>query len=206
MPIAIANLFDQELQEARATAGVPLFDPSIAACTVLILFANWYGCARRIPQTAAVAEDQIQHATRLHQSLERFYPKKYMGNTKKYHNMLDHVHTVGFAVGGWEIISANTFEVANKVQKGVVLHHTNRKNVARQVLQYQIRSTVSQRFDWTWKVHNPLEYIPSLEEQEAEARGAPAGLQDYAGVHFPMIDLLRRMPRPQRFRLELATM
>lgn len=193
MPISFGDLFHQELAEARRTCGIEqLFDPSVAACTVLVLFSIWYGSARRVPQSLQNARDHEKNAIALHRALQRLYPSRYWGKTKKYHNMHHHVLSVGFAAGGWELVSSNTFELANKVQKDTVQHHTNRKDVASQVLKYQIRAMTVQRFDWMVKVHLPDQYIRTLEEQQAEARGGPAAMEDASGIHFPMNELIAR--------------
>lgn len=47
LPVAIANLFQEELKEARTASGVCLVDPGHSACAVLIQFVNWYGIARK---------------------------------------------------------------------------------------------------------------------------------------------------------------
>ena len=51
LPLALANLFTREAQEASRVAGIELTDPSESMCITLVHWALWYGAARRIPQS-----------------------------------------------------------------------------------------------------------------------------------------------------------
>lgn len=130
--MAFACLFEQEMFEAKQQ-GKTIADPSTSACIVLVLFILWYGSARRIPQNASQCSLQLERFQRLHDSLQALYPQKDWSFTKKYHNMGHHVHTIGFALGGWELASTNTFEMENKYMKHVAAFHTNRKEYSKQV-------------------------------------------------------------------------
>jgi hypothetical protein len=48
-PIAFANLLEEELEEVAELLHIPsedIYDPCISACTVLVLFVEWYSLAR----------------------------------------------------------------------------------------------------------------------------------------------------------------
>ena len=62
------------------------------------------------------------------------YPDKDWSYVKKFHNMLEHVHSIGAVVGGWELVSTNVFEIMNKIEKHIALHRTNKKGIDEQVL------------------------------------------------------------------------
>lgn len=59
MPIAIANLFELDLEAACRISGTEIFDPTFVCCALLILFAEWYGAARKIPQDVDTVRDQV---------------------------------------------------------------------------------------------------------------------------------------------------
>ena len=82
---------------------------------------------------------QVETSIAYHQALQRLLSEKDNSRKKKYHNMLKHVLTVAFAAGGWELLSTNLFEIANKIEKAVILFHTNRKGMAKQLLVYESR-------------------------------------------------------------------
>lgn len=130
----MANLFEQEVDEARKSSGIDdLLDPSESDCIALIRFAQWYGTARRLPCSAAQAVKQQEAWNVFHTTFQSLFPGKNWSCTKKYHNGAYHVHTIGFAFGGWELVSTNLFEVFNKFMKRVVRDQTNRKAIAKQV-------------------------------------------------------------------------
>lgn len=76
---------------------------------------------------------QLERWHELHRALHDLFPNKDWSYVKKYHNGSHHVHTIGFAVGGWELASTNMFEVYNKLEKKIVLGNTNRKSFEKQV-------------------------------------------------------------------------
>jgi len=132
--VAIINLFEQEVHEIREVHRVEHFvDPSQPACIVLVRFVLWYGAARKIPQSAEQSQKQLKEWKRLCGSLSQFYPGKDFSFMKKFHNAGEHVHTVGFAFGGWELASTNSFEILNKFMKATVRQHTNYKEYEKQV-------------------------------------------------------------------------
>lgn len=133
MPLAIVNLFEQEVHEIRTNANDDFVDPCEAASIVLIKFALWYGAARRLPQSPDQAQKQLNAWQSFSDSLADLYPNKDWSHVKKFHNAGHHVHTVGFGFGCWELASTNPFEVMNKFMKNVAAHHTNRKAYEKQV-------------------------------------------------------------------------
>ncbi len=46
MPIGMANLLEEEVEEASLNSGIQIFDPCVAACTVTCLYCEWYSAAR----------------------------------------------------------------------------------------------------------------------------------------------------------------
>ena len=128
------NLFEQEVHEIGEVHGVDNFvDPSQPACIVLVRFVLWYGAARKIPQSAEQSHKQLKEWKLLCGSLSQFYPGKDFSFMKKFHNAGDHVHTVGFAFGCWELASTNPFEILNKIMKATVREHSNYKEYDKQV-------------------------------------------------------------------------
>jgi hypothetical protein len=132
MPMAMANLFEKEVHQLRRR-DPEYADPSCSACIVLVAFALWYGTARRIPQSVGQSAKQLARWEVLCSSLEDLYPLKDWSSTKKFHNAGHHVHTLGFAIGSWELASTNVYEVMNKFMKAEAAQHTNRKAYAKQV-------------------------------------------------------------------------
>jgi len=60
LPLALANLFTREAQEASRVAGIELTDPSESMCITLVHWALWYGAARRIPQSLEQSKLQVE--------------------------------------------------------------------------------------------------------------------------------------------------
>jgi len=77
---------------------------------------------------------QVERWRQFDECLSQLWPEKDMSAVKKYHNGAHHVHTIGWALGGWELASTNMFEIFNKLEKKLVLHRSNRKNFQNQVL------------------------------------------------------------------------
>ena len=126
------------------------------------------------------------------------YPEKKYDQSKKFHNMLMHVHTVPFAAGGWELLSTNLFELMNKLQKAVVLFHTNKKGdgMSEQLLVYEARQLQIRQFDWMLFKQGCPDRIKTMGEKQDIKRGGPAADADSSGLQFPLHELPEHSESP----------
>ena len=107
-----------------------------------------------------------------------------------------HVHTIGWAIGGWELASTNMFEIFNKHEKKLVLHHSNRKTFERQIIAREIRHLVAQASDWITDGSILRHRIPSAAEVVDLKRGYKLQDREYSGLQFPLHELIIRTCHP----------
>jgi hypothetical protein len=200
LPLALANAFEPDVNEARRVSGDPGFeDPTVAACTALCLFDDWYSSARcipaspligckwhvcahwlpdrRRPQSAATAQLQIDNAQRLAAALEAFYPERDWRAVIKYHMMCHHVHIVGAVAGEWQRINTEAYELANREEKSVAASRTNRKDIDRQIIQRSKEAMAADHARWTLLIQSSRRdsdsgaaQVETLEEKREAAR------------------------------------
>ncbi len=132
----------------------------------------------------------------LNQCLQDLFPNKDWSFVKKYHNGAHHVHTIGWAVGGWELVSTNMFEILNKLEKKLVLHHSNRKQFEKQVLDRELRRLTADYCCWTARDSLLRPAILSVDEKRAARRGHSVEDREASGLQFPLHELVIRSPPP----------
>jgi hypothetical protein len=121
MPIALANLLEEEVAEASRASGIePFYDPCISGCTVICLFMDWYSSVRctcppscvihhcfdsglrlgrRIPQGLRLGNEQVEKSKAFCHACETLYPGRDFSGVIKYHKLAHHVYRVAPLAG-----------------------------------------------------------------------------------------------------------
>ncbi len=136
---------------------------------------------------------QVERWRQFDECLSQLWPDKDMSAVKKYHNGAHHVHTIGWALGGWELASTNMFEIFNKLEKKLVLHRSNRKNFQKQVLAREVRALTTRAWCWMERDSVMRPPIRSTADKKELRRGFGIPEREASGLQFPIHELVVRM-------------
>ena len=83
------------------------------------------------------------------------------------------------------------FEILNKLEKKIVLSHTNRKSFEKQVISRELRRLTADVMDWASAASATRVPIKTREEK-MEAKRGPVEDRESSGLQFPIHELLLR--------------